>query len=88
MSNLKFALSVDSENPDLQAMAQEIRRLRQENQPTVPSILAQELACNPFLRVDDADFRKRHGWGLDAPGSKVFGDMRQRKDVFKPPASL
>jgi len=50
--NLRFAWSVDPEN---QALAQRIKnvwRARAQGQATVPSTIGEELATNPFLRVN------------------------------------
>lgn len=51
--NLRFAWSVDRDNP---ALADRIRRvwaLRAEGRTAVPSTLAEELETNPFLRAPD-----------------------------------
>jgi hydroxyacylglutathione hydrolase len=66
-SNARFALTVDPDNPALQARAEEVRRQRAANQPTVPSRLSDELAANPFLR---------------APNAASFARIRARKDAF------
>ena len=66
-SNARFALSVDPENPALVARAAEVRRQRAAGQPTLPSVLSDELAANPFLR---------------APDVATFADLRARKDRF------
>ena len=63
LSNLKFALAVDSDNADLQAHARLCAQLRDQNLPTVPVALSIERAINPFLRsrsdaVSDAVRRK------------------------------
>ena len=46
-ANARFALSVDPDNPALQARAAEVDRLRAAGQPTVPSTLGAERAANP-----------------------------------------
>ena len=66
-SNARFALTVDPDNSALQARAEEVRRQRAANQPTVPSRLSDELAANPFLR---------------APDAASFARIRARKDAF------
>jgi hydroxyacylglutathione hydrolase len=50
-SNARFALTVDAENPALQARAEEVARRRAAGLATVPSHLADELAANPFIRA-------------------------------------
>ena len=66
-ANARFALSVDPGNVALKARAGEARRLRAAGRPTVPSVLADERAANPFLR---------------APDVATFADLRGRKDRF------
>jgi hydroxyacylglutathione hydrolase len=50
LKNLKFALTVDGENPDLQARFTEVQDTRQRCEATVPSSLGLEKRTNPFLR--------------------------------------
>lgn len=54
-ANVAFALSVDPNNADLQALASEVTAKRAKGDATVPTTLAVELACNPFLRAPDAE---------------------------------
>jgi hydroxyacylglutathione hydrolase len=53
-SNVRFALTVEPDNFALQGRALEVKQLRSAGQPTVPSLLVQERATNPFLRAHDA----------------------------------
>ena len=50
-SNGCFALTIEPENKTLKERMEEVRHLREEDKPTVPSTLAMELATNPFLRA-------------------------------------
>lgn len=79
-SNVRFALSVDVENPALEARAAEVNRLRAAKQPTVPMTLADEKATNPFLR---APLLKGVLTMQNASDAEAFGEMRKRKDNFK-----
>ena len=79
--NLRFALSVDTANPALEARAEEIRRLRAAGEPTVPATLELERATNPFLRAMDADMKAAAGLP-DATDVEVFAALRRRKDNF------
>lgn len=54
LSNLEFALAVEPNNAAVQARLAACQQLRQKNQPTLPSLLSDELVTNPFLRVADA----------------------------------
>lgn len=80
-SNITFALSVDPRNPALRARAAQVDALRAEDKPTIPSLLGDEVATNPFLRADDPGFQK----ALDMVGAdpaEVFAATRTRKDRF------
>ena len=65
--NARFAEQATPDNPDLKAYVGRVRALRADGKPTVPSRLADELACNPFLR---------------APDVAALADLRARKDNF------
>lgn len=80
-ANADFALSVDPDNPDLQARADEVLRLRQAGHPTVPSVLDEERRCNPFLRCDVPAFQAALGMDGRAP-ERVFAEVRRMKDNF------
>jgi len=53
-NNVRFALTIEPDNMALQARALEVMQLRSSGRPTVPSILAQERATNPFLHASTA----------------------------------
>jgi hydroxyacylglutathione hydrolase len=78
-ANVKFALTIEPENAALKARAEEVRRLRAENRPTVPTLLGEEKKANVFLRADDpsvaASVRMK---GRSA--AEVFGELRERKN--------
>ena len=78
-SNVKFALTVESDNPALQARAAEVARLRADNKPTIPVLLGDEKKSNVFLRADDPSVAlKLHMKG--AAAADVFGELRERKN--------
>jgi hydroxyacylglutathione hydrolase len=52
-SNARFALTVEPGNEALARRAAQVRRLRAQALPTVPSALRDELEENPFLRAPD-----------------------------------
>lgn len=80
-SNARFALSVDPHNADLLARAAAIDAARREGSATVPSMLGEEKATNPFLRARDAAIRS--GLDLtDAQDVDVFARIRKLKDAF------
>jgi len=78
-SNVRFALTVEPDNPALKARAEEVTRLRAENKPTIPSLLGEEKKANVFLRADDPHVAQRlHMKG--ASPADVFGELRERKN--------
>jgi len=81
-SNGRFALSVEPSNAALVARMREIDSRRAKHQPTVPSLLAEELATNPFLRPDSAEIQQTVGL-VGAPLHEVFGATRALKDNFR-----
>lgn len=80
-ANADFALSVDPDNADLQHRADEVVKLREAGRPTVPSLLDEEMRCNPFLRCDVPEFQAHLGMSGRAP-ERVFAELRRRKDHF------
>ena len=80
-ANARFALTIEPENADLVARAEEIDRLRADGKPTLPTTIAVEKATNPFLRADLLAIRKRLGLE-DASQAAVFAEVRKRKDNF------
>jgi len=79
LNNLKFALTVDSENLDLQARYQQVKQARSIGISTVPSLLGMEKQTNPFLRWDAPAIQAFTG--IKAP-ARVFGRIRGMKDQF------
>lgn len=79
--NARFALTVEPDNPALQARAQQIDELRSRGEPTVPSTMGNEKAANPFLRPDSPALQATLGLtGRDVVD--VFAETRRRKDRF------
>jgi len=80
-SNAGFALSIDPDNAALQKRAAEVDALRASGQPTIPFLLGEDKAANPFLRADDAVLARHYG--LDgADPAEVFAAIRKGKDNF------
>jgi hydroxyacylglutathione hydrolase len=65
-ANGNFALTLDPKNEILQQRMEQVKKLRQQGIPTVPTSLEKELATNPFLQVssweDFARLRKLKDW--------------------------
>ena len=81
LANASFAQTIDPDNPELIQRIEEIKKLRNQNKPTVPSTLEEELKTNPFLRPDDAKIRQQLGM-VTASNAEVFKEIRLRKDNF------
>ncbi|MFD2204441.1 hydroxyacylglutathione hydrolase [Kiloniella antarctica] len=81
LSNADFALTIDPENETLRQRVVEIRALRAQDKPTVPSTLNEEFETNPFLRPNDQEIRKQLKME-SATDAEVFKEIRLRKDNF------
>lgn len=85
-ANAAFARTVEPENTALQQRSTAVERQRSEGSPTVPSRLGEELACNPFLRVDQpgvASWIAGQGIAPDASRAERFALLRRAKDQFR-----
>ncbi len=80
-ANARFALTIEPDNPDLQARARSITANRAAGRATVPSLLSLELATNPFLRAGLATVKNAVGMPNE-PDAAVFAEIRRRKDAF------
>lgn len=81
LANAKFAMSVEPGNIALQARLAEIEAARANGTPTVPSILSEELATNPFLRGHSPEIQANTDLVGADPGV-VFAEVRKLKDSF------
>lgn len=80
-SNARFAMTIEPENVALQQRQADIEAARAEGRPTVPSMLAEEKATNPFLRAGLHEVKA----ALNMTGTgdvDVFAEIRRRKDSF------
>ncbi len=87
--NLQFALTVEPANAALAARLQAVRALRRAGRPSLPSTLADERACNPFLRCTEPAVRESVARRLGhepADELETFTALRRWKDQYKPPA--
>src|SRR5712675_464430 len=78
-ANIRFARTIEPDNPVLIERAREVDKLRGESKPTIPSTLAQEKAANPFLRADLPELAKAVSLA-GQPAWKVFAEIRERKN--------
>ena len=86
LSNLKFALAVEPNNPALHQYREQCENLRSQQMPTLPSTLQQELAINPFLRcsVKEVADSAAHAAPCTNPLDpvSVFAALREWKNKF------
>jgi hydroxyacylglutathione hydrolase len=79
LKNLQFALTVDTENADLQNRYDEVKAYRSRGEATVPSLLGVEKRTNPFLRWEQPTLQ------LSVKSSdpvQTFARLRGMKDKF------
>lgn len=67
LSNLRFALTVVKDQSAVQSQIEKVERLRQANQPSLPTTLGLERQINPFLQAETL---------------QQFIELRQAKDHF------
>ncbi len=86
LSNMRWACTVEPNNPALQHWQAHASEQRSLGQPTLPSSIELELACNPFLRARQplvaqaaANWAQRE---LTSP-VEVFAALREWKNNFR-----
>lgn len=72
IDNGKFALTIEPKNQDLKDYISKCELLRSKGKPTIPSTIADELRCNPFLRIKNNEDREYN-----------FAKLREEKNNFK-----
>jgi hydroxyacylglutathione hydrolase len=80
-ANVRFAKTIEPDNPALAAREKEVTRLIAEKKPTIPSLLGEEKAANPFLRADMPEVAAKVGLA-GKPAWQVFAEIRERKNKF------
>ena len=80
-SNLRFAATIEPENQALLNRMDRVASARAAGVPTVPSVLSEELATNPFLRAKLPHIKQALGLGA-ASDAEAFAALRARKDTF------
>ena len=79
--NSDFCLSIDKKNSKLINKISEINNNIKNGNPTIPSILGDELECNIFLRSDNIEIQKQLGINIGNP-IEAFTKLRDLKDIF------
>jgi hydroxyacylglutathione hydrolase len=86
LSNLRFAMTVEPDNPELRAWQDEAAALRERDFPTVPTTIGREKRINPFLRSRCAGVKRAaeaHAGATLASPVAVFAEIRRWKDGFR-----
>ena len=80
-SNLRFARHLEPDRAEIMLRSAAVDDARREGMPTVPSLMSEERATNPFLRADTPGLRAAMHLP-DAPAAQVFAAIRAAKDKF------
>jgi hydroxyacylglutathione hydrolase len=84
LANLRFARLVEPNNSALSAFLTACEAKRANDEPTVPSRISDELACNPFFRWDSPEVRetlKASGKLVEDTADGVFTAVREWKNT-------
>ncbi|GMR05523.1 MAG: hydroxyacylglutathione hydrolase [Gammaproteobacteria bacterium] len=85
LDNLRFALAVEPENAAVKSRVEEVKALREKNQPSLPVSLENEMRYNPFLRTDKENVMKtvaQHSGQKIDNSEDCFRYLRLLKDRF------
>jgi hydroxyacylglutathione hydrolase len=79
LKNLQFALTVDTQNTDLQNRYDEVKAYRSRGEASVPSLLGVEKRTNPFLRWEQPTLQSSV---KSSDPVQTFARLRGMKDKF------
>lgn len=85
LANLSFASHVEPNNADLKRYIATVNKLRENNQPSLPTSIGQELKVNPFIRAHSANIKQtceNHFNSELTDELSVFTATRKWKDNF------
>lgn len=80
-ANVRFAVTIEPDNPALKARSAEVKRQLAAGTPTIPSLMGEEKRANVFLRADDPAVAAAVGLA-GKPAAQVFAEVRKRKNSF------
>ena len=86
-ANGRFAVTVESDNPALQARVEEVAKLRADGRPTLPTTIAAELATNPFLRAEEPSVQAALGMSRRRSRGSVRRNSHPQGPFLKPLSS-
>src|SRR5689334_14535914 len=81
MANIRFALTIEPDNEDLRARAEEAKREVAAGRATIPTTIGDEKRANVFLRADVPAVAQAVGLA-GRPAADVFAEVRARKNRF------
>ncbi len=81
LHNINFALTLEPKNMALRQRKAATEALRHDQQPSLPSTIALELATNPFLRCDSAEI-KANLQLKNADAIKIFSEIRSLRNNY------
>lgn len=79
LANIRFALTAEPDNAHLIEYAALCQKIRQQNLPTLPALLAKEKQINPFLRFNNKELQR--AWQKNS-ALALFTAIRLAKDQF------
>jgi hydroxyacylglutathione hydrolase len=79
--NIAFALTLDPNNADLIDRKQQVKQLRAQHKPSLPSTIELELQTNPFLRCNQASIIQ-HAQAENNNELAVFTAIRSLRNHF------
>ena len=79
--NAEFCIKYDSDNVDLKKKFEQIKKLRSDDLPTLPTTLEEELKSNIFLRCSQNNLKIKLNM-KNQEDLKVFKKVRDLKDSF------
>lgn len=81
LKNIQFALTLEPSNARLKAREIKTTQLRQQNIPTLPTTLEEEIATNPFLRCSAPEIQ--HNLALNSSAElDIFTAIRQLRNHY------
>ncbi len=81
LQNSKFCIKYDKDNLELKKKINDIKKKLNNNQPTIPTTLEEELKSNIFLRSDN--FKIKNNLNMNTGSSlDTFSKLRDLKDNF------
>jgi hydroxyacylglutathione hydrolase len=86
VNNLRFALTLEPSNRQMQEKLQWAQEKRAKGEPTIPSTVAEEKAINPFVRVTSTELQsniKKQFPDVTLDPVSVLARTRHLKDNFK-----